>query len=65
MEKCAPDGPMIAISSLGLKYAEIPFKIFFVFVFNQDFCKMYSIHVHVLKDIMKVFSHLVYNAVTF
>lgn len=25
-----PDGPMIAINSLGLKYAEIPFRILFL-----------------------------------
>ena len=28
----SPDGPMIATSSLGLKYAEIPFNTFFVLV---------------------------------
>ena len=29
-----PDGPMIAISSVGLKYAEIPLRIVF-FVFSR------------------------------
>ena len=33
-----PDGPIIAISSLGLKYAEIPLRIFFCPFLDGNCC---------------------------